>query len=204
MNRFNQIVDEFEKNLLALILGLMVLITFVQVIARYLFNSGWGSALELTQVLFAWLILYGMSYGVKVGAHLGVDIVIRKFPPKVFKVFTLIGAFACILYGITFLWADWVTWLGVESKKGGAYFYWSKIYKIGIGMESISLPEFIFGADERLPRWIAYIILPIGLVLFIVRCIQAFLAILTGNREMIIASHEAEELLEKNKNTVGE
>jgi len=155
-------------------------------------------------VLFAWLILYGMSYGVKVGAHLGVDILIRKFPPKVFKIFALIGAFICIVYGVTFLWADWVTWFGVESKKGGAYFYWSKIYKIGIGMESITLPEFLFGADERLPRWVAYIILPIGLVLFIVRCVQAFFAILTGDREMIIASHEAEELLEKNKNIAGE
>ena len=204
MNRFNQIINNFEKNLLALILGAMVLITFAQVIARYLFNSGWGSALELTQVLFAWLILYGMSYGVRVGAHLGVDILIRKFSPKVFKIFALIGAFACILYGVTFLWADWVTWFGVEQNKGGAYFYWSKIYKIGIGMESIALPEFLFGPDERLPRWLAYIILPIGLALFIIRCTQAFFAILTGKREMIIASHEAEELLEKNKNPQGE
>lgn len=202
MKGVQQFVDRVEEGFISLLLGGMVLITFTQVIARYVFNSGWNSALEITQVLFAWLILFGMSYGIKIGNHLGVDIVIRKFSPKVFKFFALFGALACIVYGLTFLWADWVHWFGVEGRKGGAYYYWSKIYKIGIGMESILLPEFLFGPDERMPRWVAYLILPIGLALFIFRCVQVLFAILTGKREMIIASHEAEELIEKNKNTV--
>jgi len=179
-----------------------VLITFSQVIARYIFNSGWGSALEITQVLFAWLILFGMSYGIKQQIHLGVDIVVRKFSPKVFKALALFGCFACILYGVTFFSADWISWIGGPEKKGGALFYWSKIHKIGIGMESIALPEFLFGADERLPRWIAYLILPIGLTLFVIRCIQATYAIIIGEREMIIAAHEAEELLEENRDVL--
>jgi C4-dicarboxylate transporter DctQ subunit len=197
MNRLSKIIDRIEEDFIAILLGLMVLITFTQVVARYVFNTGWGSALEITQVLFAWLILFGMSYGIKKGTHLGVDILIHKFSPKVFKIFALIGALLCIFYGLIFLNADWFF-----EGKGGAYYYWSKIYKIGIGMESIALPESIFGPDERLPRWIAYLMLPIGLCLFILRCVQAFFAILRGSREMIIASHEAEELLEKNKNVV--
>ena len=36
-------------------------------------------ALELTVYLFAWLVLFGMSYGVKVHAHLGVDAFVRLF-----------------------------------------------------------------------------------------------------------------------------
>jgi len=71
-------------------------------------------------------------------------------------------------------------------------------------MESIVLPEFIFGPDERLPRWIAYLMLPIGLALFIFRAIQATLAIIKGDKEMIIAAHEAEELLEENKGKAGD
>jgi C4-dicarboxylate transporter DctQ subunit len=35
------------------------------VVARYGFHTGWGGALELTRILFAWMILFGMSYGVK-------------------------------------------------------------------------------------------------------------------------------------------
>jgi len=199
-----KLIDRFEELILSLLLGAMVMITFSQVIARYVFNSGWGGALEVTQTLFAWLILFGMGYGIKTGVHLGVDILIRKFPPKLFKAMAIFGALACLLYGVTFLWADWVQWFGVEGRKGGAWYYWSKIHKIGIGMESVLLPEFIFGPDERVPRWVAYIMLPIGLALFIFRSLQALLKILTGEREMIIASHEAEELLEDNKNIVGD
>ena len=199
MNKFGKAINAFEETFIALLLGLMVLITFSQVIARYVFNSGWGSALEITQVLFAWLILFGMSYGIKVSTHLGVDIMVRKFSPPVFKGFALFGGVACIIYGILFLSSDWIDLIGGPDKKGGAYYYWAKIKKIGIGMESIVLPEFIFGPDERLPRWVAYLMLPVGLVLFIFRCIQATWAIAVGNREMIIAAHEAEELLEENR-----
>lgn len=200
MTKFFAIIDRLEEDFIALLLGLMTIITFFQVVARYGFNSGWGSALEITQVLFAWLILFGMSYGFKQGLHLGVDILIRKFSPFLFKLCALFGALACIVYGLMFLSADLLGFTG----KGGAYFYWSKMYQLGIGMESIRLPEFMFGPDERLPRWVAYAMLPIGLALMVLRSVQAFIAILTGKREMIIASHEAEELLEQNKNAVGD
>jgi len=79
MTSAGKFVDALEEKIIVVLLGLMVLITFSQVIARYIFNAGWGSALEITQVLFAWLILFGMSYGLKHGIHLGVDILIRKF-----------------------------------------------------------------------------------------------------------------------------
>lgn len=204
MNKVSTFIDRFEENFIAVILALMVLISFSQVVARYIFNGGWGGALELTQVLFAWLILFGMSYGIKVGSHLGVDALIRTFPKPIFRVFSLFGALVCALYGITLLSAEWLTFFGVESK-GGAWFYFSKIYQIGIGMEDIVVPSVfpdVMYGGERLPRWIAYLILPIGLVLFILRSIQAFWAIWTGDREMIIASHEAEELVEENKNSI--
>lgn len=202
MKKFGEFIDKFEENFICILLGLMTIITFSQVIARYVFNTGWSSALELTQVIFAWLILFGMSYGIKNGLHLGVDIIIRKFPTPVFKFFTVFAAFACIVYGVTFVWADWVQWFGVEMKKGGAYYYWNKMYTLNIGMEAIHLPEFLFGEDVRLPRWVAYLMLPVGLVLFVFRCVQAMISIMTGEREMIMASHEAEELLEENKNVL--
>ena len=42
------------------------------------------------------------------------------------------------------------------------------------------------------------------LALFVFRCVQALYAIITGDREMIIASHEAEELIENNRNIVAD
>ena len=48
-------------------------VAFVQVVARYVFNYSFVWALELNGVLFALADLLGMSYGVRVGAHIGID-----------------------------------------------------------------------------------------------------------------------------------
>ena len=59
------------------ILGMMALITFANVVARYGFNNNILWALELTVFLFAWLVLLGASYAVRKGSPLGVDIIIN-------------------------------------------------------------------------------------------------------------------------------
>ena len=56
--------DKLEESLLALLMAAMTLVTFVQVVARYVFNYSFVWAMEFTGVLFAWLIFVGMSYGV--------------------------------------------------------------------------------------------------------------------------------------------
>ena len=64
----------------------MTIITFINVVLRYGFNTGliWG--LEATAFLFAWLVLFGMSYAVKITAHLGVDAVLNAVPPALRRV----------------------------------------------------------------------------------------------------------------------
>jgi hypothetical protein len=75
-----ELINALRENFLAILLATITIVSFFQVIARYGFNTGWGGALEFTRILFAWLILFGMSYGVKTGMHLGVDALIRCFP----------------------------------------------------------------------------------------------------------------------------
>ncbi|HMQ57703.1 MAG TPA: TRAP transporter small permease [Rhizobiaceae bacterium] len=199
--RWPNAVTRFEENVLATLLALITFISFTQVIARYGFNSGWGGALELTRILFAWMILFGMAYGLKQGMHLGVDALIRTFPPRAFKAAALFGALATALYALILLKADWLFIFGADSK-GGAVDYWHRFYKVGIGLDDLRWPEWMqesFGLKERMQRWIAYLMLPIGLGLLAFRAIEAFLAILSGKRELVIAGHEAEELVAENK-----
>ena len=49
----------------------MTLVTFANVVARYVFNDNILWALETTVFLFAWLVLLGACYGVKTSLHLG-------------------------------------------------------------------------------------------------------------------------------------
>ena len=81
MTKLGRAINELEETLIALLLGLMTLITFANVIARYVFNSNILWALELTVFLFAWLVLLGVSYCVKTTAHLGVDVVLNVVSP---------------------------------------------------------------------------------------------------------------------------
>jgi C4-dicarboxylate transporter DctQ subunit len=199
--RHHETVTRLEENLIASILAIITLVSFAQVIARYGFNTGWGGALEFTRILFAWMILFGMSYGIKVGMHLGVDALLRLFPHKVFRFLAIFGAVCAFLYAAILISATWLSFFGANSK-GGAVDYWSKMFQLGIGLDDLRYPEWFqntFGVQERVQRWIAYLILPIGLSLFAFRSLQAIVAIWRGERELIIAGHEAEDLVAENK-----
>ena len=78
-----RIVDGYFKLLevvLVLCLGAMVLMVLGNVILRYGFNSGITVSEELSRFLFVWLTFLGAIVGMREGAHLGVDTVVRLLP----------------------------------------------------------------------------------------------------------------------------
>ena len=60
-----KIIDHLEEWLMAALLAFMTVLTFLQVVMRYVFNTGWLWSLEATTYSFAALVLIGMSYGVR-------------------------------------------------------------------------------------------------------------------------------------------
>ncbi|MBR7889070.1 TRAP transporter small permease [Marinomonas sp. A79] len=201
---FPKVMERAEENLLIIVISSIMAVSFGQVIARYGFNTGWDAALEFNTVAFSWLILLGMSYGIKTGLHLGVDIVLNAVPKPVAKGLSLFGAAAAMLYGLILLDSTWLAMLGIDVS-GGAIEYWQKMYKIGIGSNELRYPEFIqemFGLRPRVHRWIVLVILPISLALLSYRSLQAFIDIARGKRGMLISGHEAQELVEENKNVL--
>lgn len=204
-------VDTLEESFISILLAAITLISFSQVIARYGFNSGWGGALELTRILFAWLILFGMAYGVKKGMHLGVDALIRTFPKPLFKAAALFGALCCFLYAAMLLHAGWLYFVGGDKvtnyRQAGALGYWTLMFNTGIGLDDVRYPAWFqeaFGVQDRVQRWVAYLMLPVGLALLAYRSIEAFVGIWRGDRELIIAGHEAEELVAENRGAIEE
>lgn len=181
-------IEQLEESLIALLLAAMVLISFSQVVARYVFNVGWESALQLTTLCFAWMTLIGMSYCIRVGAHLGVDAVTKLLPNTLYRASSVLAALLCVLWAVLMIESDWLTAILGMKDRGGALVYIQKMHMIGVEMEEVPLK-----------RWIAYIILPIGLALFAYRCLEAAWLIIRGERDALIAGHEAEELLEENQ-----
>ena len=197
-------VEKLEDNLLIILMALLTIVSFTQVVARYGFNTGWSAALEFTMTTFSWLILIGMSYGIKRSSHLGVDILLKIVSKPVARWLAIFGAASGLIYGLILLDASWLKAVGIETRSG-AIEYWSKMYKVNIGTEELRWPIWIqetFGVKDRVQRWVVLIILPISLALLCYRSLQAMVQIYRGEREMVIAGHEAEELVSENKNVL--
>lgn len=197
-------VEKIEDNLLIILMALLTIVSFTQVVARYGFNTGWSAALEFTMTTFSWLILIGMSYGIKRSSHLGVDILLKVVSKPIARWLAIFGAASGLIYGLILLDASWLKAVGIETRSG-AIEYWSKMYKVNIGTEELRWPIWIqetFGVKDRVQRWVVLIILPISLALLCYRSLQAMVQIYRGEREMVIAGHEAEELVSENKNVL--
>lgn len=209
--RFPQAVSRFEENVLAILLAIITLVSFSQVIARYGFNSGWGGALEFTRIGFAWMILFGMGYGVKHGVHLGVDAFVRLMPPRAFRAIAIFAALCTFIYAFVLLYAGWLALLGADVstnwRQTGAIGYWTFMFDRGTGLDDLRYPMWMqetFGLQDRVQRWVAYLMLPIGLALLAFRALQGVGAIWRGERELIIAGHEAEDLVSENRDALKE
>ncbi|MCP5085309.1 MAG: TRAP transporter small permease [Rhodobacteraceae bacterium] len=206
------VIDRLEETLIAAILGIMTLITFANVVARYGFNSNILWALELTVFLFAWLVLLGAGYAVKIGAHLGVDAVLNMVNAPARKVLGMITAACCILFAFLLLKGSWDYWANFANLPGtdGRWFptgFEDKFRGKGwYETQDIPIPEwmrFLEGmfndgdAYEKVPRFLPYAVLPFSMALLLYRFIQSGLRLWRGEIDNMIASHEVEDALEE-------
>ncbi len=129
-------------------LTFMTLLTFVQVALRYTFQTSMVWSLEATTYSFAWLVLVGMSYGVRTNAHIAVDLLTSRLPPRAARV-VAIAALGCglaycalMIYGSS-QFVDRLMALGTDAR------------------------------DIPLPRWLLTGIMPIAFVLLALRLLQA-------------------------------
>lgn len=209
---FARFMDGLEENLIALILGLMTVITFANVVLRYVFNNSliWG--LEVVLILFAWLVLLGISYGFKKTSHLGVDAVTNLLPNSGKRVAAILAALACLAYAGLLMKGAWDYWapfaalqptegrwfpLGfAEGVRDRAFYVTDQVPMLGIfrWLEgAINYGE----AYDKLPRVVPYFIIPFSAALILLRVIQASLRIVQGKQLSLIVSHEAEDEVER-------
>jgi len=209
--RFGAVVHTIEETIIAVLLGLMTLVTFINVVMRYGFNSQliWG--LELTLVLFAWLVLFGIAYGFKVVSHLGVDALINLLAPGPKRLMGILAATLCLIYALLLLkgaWDYWAPFAGFDATSGRWFPTgfensrdqgWYETEQIPIPFAQIWLENtFNLGEPyEKLPRFVPYAMLPFAMALTAYRLAQNLMRIVRGELESLIVSHEAEDAVEE-------
>jgi C4-dicarboxylate transporter DctQ subunit len=186
-----KIIDDIEETSIAVCLGLMTLVTFSNVVARYVFSANILWAVEITVFLFAWLVLMGASYAVKKHVHIGVDVVIQAVSPASRKVLALLAVTASLVFSILLLIGSWDYWYPFATERA-----W-------LETEDIPMPELLqfmsgmFNEGERyenMPRFIPYLALPLGMALLTFRFLQLAWRIWKGEISQIIATHEVDHL----------
>lgn len=165
-----KILDRIEELIVVVMLALMTLLTFLQVVMRYGFNSGFTWAVELTTIFFAVMIFVGISYGVRTGAHIGVDALIKKLPPGVGRAISIVIVLLCLVYAGLVIYGSWV--------------YVSKMKTVGVELD-----------DLPIPIWAVRSILPLGYALLALRFVQVLWALITGRSDRLHLGNEAEDAL---------
>lgn len=151
-------LERAEEALMAIFLVIMTVMTFAQVVMRYVFNSGITWSLEATTFSFGWLVLIGMSVGIRANTHLAVDVATNTLMPGLKKLTAIIAVALSLLYAGLMLWGSWEL-IGRLGDLGN------------------------LARDIPLPRWLLLIILPIGFGLLGFRLLQAAGEIIKGTRE---------------------
>ena len=77
-----RIVDRGLAIVLITLMSVMVLTVSWQVVTRYLLNSPSSYTEELATYLLIWISLLGAAYALRLRAHLGIDIVVRRLRPE--------------------------------------------------------------------------------------------------------------------------
>lgn len=208
MNHSKSFTDRIEETLISAILGVMTLITFANVVARYGFNKNILWALELTVFLFGWLVLLGASYAVKKGSHLGVDIVVNILTSKSRRVLGLVAVAVCVAFSFLMLKGAWDYWVNFANLPGteGRWFPlgFEEKYRDKGWYEVNDIPhpailgwmETVFNEGEeyeKIPRLLPYLVLPLSMALMLFRFLQAAWALWVGAADRLVASHEVED-----------
>ena len=208
MNHSKSFTDRIEETLISAILGVMTLITFANVVARYGFNKNILWALELTVFLFGWLVLLGASYAVKKGSHLGVDIVVNILTSRSRRVLGLVAVAVCVAFSFLMLKGAWDYWANFANLPGteGRWFPlgFEEKYRDKGWYEVNDIPhpailgwmETVFNEGEeyeKIPRLLPYLVLPLSMALMLFRFLQAAWALWVGAADRLVASHEVED-----------
>ncbi len=165
-----KILDHLEEWIIGLMLAAMTALTFLQVVMRYVFNSGFSWALELTTVFFSFMIFVGISYGVRVGSHIGVDALVKMMGHTARRNVSILAVLLSLLY--------------VGLVLTGASTYVLKMKEVGIEFE-----------DMPIERWQVLIIMPLGFLLTGWRFMQILIGLLTGKTDSLRLADEAAEAM---------
>ena len=135
-------------------------------------------SVALTKAMFGWLIFVGLAWGVRIGAHIGVDLLVRQFNPANQRRVAMLAVLICLGYCalMTYSSEQWV----------------ATLYQVGTSAEDLDR----FG----IAQWQIVMIVPIGFALMFVRFLQMFIRIVQGKQQGLGLHSEVDDAVKLAEN----
>jgi len=152
MRKINAIFEHVEEVFSIVLFSIMCLVVLWSVICRFLLKIPFSIGEELARYLMVYGIFVGVSIGVRRNSHLGVEAFASFLPAAGQHVVDIISQILSLILYI-------------------AFFYFSLLLTANIFQNGQ------ISAAMQIPMWIAYLALPIGFALSIIRCIQMLIKV---------------------------
>jgi C4-dicarboxylate transporter DctQ subunit len=172
MNVLINLVVTIAKAITAFAIAAGVALAFVNVVARYLFESSFTWAGELTIYLFLWSTFFGAAYCFKKDAHIAVDVFLLKAPPKLAKFLTLLTLVISLIF------------------VGAISYYGYEYVLLYIDLDEMSV-------DLNIPLWIPFAVVPISFGFSAIILIGKIVSTIKTPASKLHHKSEAEQLLEE-------
>lgn len=138
------------------VIAIIMVLTTADVIKRFLTGSSIPGVTEFSEVFLVAAVYLGLAFAMRIGAHIGVDIVIMRMRPKMSRIVQIVGMSLAIIV---------LVWMTIETT--------------GAALHSISINEFRYGLI-KVPVWPAKVIVPVGLTALVLECVRYIGDLLTS------------------------
>ena len=163
-------IDNFEEIVVVVALTVMTVLTFSNVVTRYVFNFSMNFAEEISTYSFVLLSLFGASIALKRGAHLGFTLLAEHVPQILARIFEVISAISGVLFSGVIFW-----------------------YGIQMAMTQFERGQLSLGV--QIPEWIYGSFIPFGAFFLLLRFIELLIKAIKGQeiaKEDVLADAMAE------------
>jgi len=160
-----------------------VLLAFINVVARFVFNQGIDWAFELTSYFFIWSAFFGAAYLFRVGGHIKVTVLLDLLPPFLSKAVILIADLLILFYLLLV-----------------AYYGYIFIFDPDLGLRASGEVS----VDLNIPMWYVYTVVPVSMVVAAVLTFFRLIEDIKTPADKIAKKSESDMIIEEVKENLGE
>ncbi|KYG89302.1 hypothetical protein A0U40_10915 [[Bacillus] sp. KCTC 13219] len=145
---FMKVISLVEEAIVFILTAILVVLTFINVILRYFFNYSISGSVEISILLFAWIIFVGSSMAFKYKNHISIDIVEALLPTTAKKILNfMISTILLVFTAVMSVYGTVLTINVLGESLGATTIPKSLVYSafpVGFGLMTIRLIQQLF------------------------------------------------------------